>query len=139
MMRVSDPLYQNALRRQNPYNIVFKGISKFDGQNPIIGSLLAKIKAKNLTDESIVKFSNNASSSKDVEIKSGLEKLRDFNSNLALKNANANANLDSDDNDVNRDHDGDDDLPFSLPGAPKYEPGPKIKQKDFKQDIGILL
>ena len=46
-----DPLYKNVLRRQNPYEIVFKGMSRFDGQNPIVGSLLAEIKNGKLTAE----------------------------------------------------------------------------------------
>ena len=28
-----DPFYKNVLQRKNPYDSVFKGISKFDGQN----------------------------------------------------------------------------------------------------------
>ena len=51
-----DPLYKNVLRRQNLYDIAFKDISKLDGQNLIIGSLLAEIESGKLTDEVVPNF-----------------------------------------------------------------------------------
>ena len=53
-----NPLYKNFLQRQNPYEIVFRDISKFDGQNPLIGSLLAETESGKLTDKSVLKFLN---------------------------------------------------------------------------------
>ena len=41
-----DRLYKIVLRKQTPYKIVFIDISKLDGQNPIIGSLL-KLRVRN--------------------------------------------------------------------------------------------
>ena len=38
-----DPVAKNIFRRQNALELVFKDISSFDGQNPIIGSLLREI------------------------------------------------------------------------------------------------
>ena len=109
------------MRRQKPYKIVFKDISKFEEQNPIIGSLLGETEAGKLTDESINKFLNSVHSTWDLEIKSGLGKLRNFNRNLALKDANANVDSDdNNDNDDNSDSNGNEDLPFDLPEVPKH-------------------
>lgn len=45
-----DLLYKNTLRRQNPYKIVFKDISKLYKQNPMTGSLLSEIEGEKLTN-----------------------------------------------------------------------------------------
>ena len=42
-----NPVYKNFLQRQNPYEIVFRDISKFNWQNPIIESLLTEIESEN--------------------------------------------------------------------------------------------
>ena len=41
-----DPISKNILRRQNPLELVFKDISTFDAENPIVGSLLRKVDIK---------------------------------------------------------------------------------------------
>ena len=38
-----DPIGKNILSRQNPLELVFKDISTFDAENPIIGSLLREL------------------------------------------------------------------------------------------------
>ena len=38
-----DPISKNILRRQNPLELVFKDISTFDAENPIVGSLLREL------------------------------------------------------------------------------------------------
>ena len=38
-----DPIAQNIFRRQNPLELVFKNISTFDVENPIIGLFLIEI------------------------------------------------------------------------------------------------
>ena len=48
-----DPVCKNVLRKQNPFETVFKDIFKFDVQNAIIGSLLSEIESGKLTDESV--------------------------------------------------------------------------------------
>ena len=42
--------------KKNTYKLVFKDISKFDGQNPIICSLLSKNESGELIDESMKNF-----------------------------------------------------------------------------------
>ena len=67
-----DSLYKNAFGRRNPYEIVFKDISKFDGQNPIIHNLLAEIENRKLTNKTAHKFLDRALSAKDLEVKNNL-------------------------------------------------------------------
>ena len=38
-----DPLSKNIFRRQNPLELVFQDISKFDTEDPIVGSLLKEL------------------------------------------------------------------------------------------------
>ena len=38
-----DPISKNILRRQNLLELIFEDISKFDAENPIVGSLLREI------------------------------------------------------------------------------------------------
>ena len=38
-----EPISRNILRRQNPSELVFKDISSFDAENPIVGSLLREL------------------------------------------------------------------------------------------------
>ena len=41
-----DPISKNILRRENPLELVFEGISTFDAENPIVGCLLREIDIK---------------------------------------------------------------------------------------------
>ena len=47
-----DPISKNILRRQNPLELVFEDISKFDAENPIVGSLLREIDIKKKQSDS---------------------------------------------------------------------------------------
>ena len=38
-----EPISRNILRQQNPSELVFKDISSFDAENPIVGSLLREL------------------------------------------------------------------------------------------------
>ena len=38
-----DPISKNILRRQNHLELVFEGVSTFDAENPIVGSLLREL------------------------------------------------------------------------------------------------
>ena len=106
-----DPLYKNVLRRQNPYEIVLKDISKFDGQNPVTGSLLVEIESEKLTYEVVPKFLDGTPSTKDLEIRKGPKDLKSFKKKLVTKNEIVGAELplnndsDSDDS-VNENNDG---------------------------------
>ena len=111
-----NPLYKNVLQRQNLNKVDSKDMTKFDKQNPIIGGLLTETKAGNwLMNRS---FLDNAPSTKDIEIKGGINKLCYFNRNLALKNTNT--KVDSDDNHDSSDNGNSDNLPFNLPEVPKH-------------------
>ena len=41
-----DPISKNILKRQNPLELVFEDISTFDGENPIVGSVLRELDIK---------------------------------------------------------------------------------------------
>ena len=66
-----DPISKNILRRQNPLELVFKDISTFDAENPIVGSLLREIDLKKkLPDSDFIK-SMPSHLGKEFEIKKG--------------------------------------------------------------------
>ena len=73
-----EPVCKNIHWRQNPYGIIFDDKSKFDIQNPIIGSLLGEIDSGKLTGES-VKFPNSVPSVKDIEINKRIESFKNSN------------------------------------------------------------
>ena len=64
VQQIRDTLYENVLCQKNTYKLVFKGICKFNGQNPIICSLLSKNESGKLTDESMKKLLNKTSNLK---------------------------------------------------------------------------
>ena len=47
-----DPISKNILRRQNLLELIFEDISKFDAENPIVGSLLREIDIKKKQSDS---------------------------------------------------------------------------------------
>ena len=110
-----DPVYKNVLRKQNPFEIVFKDISKFDAQNSIIKSLLSEIESGKLTDESVKKFLNKAPNLTDIELNQKLKNLKSFNGRLQLNDDN--------DNDSDDDNDSDNDGRL-LPRPVQLQPPP---------------
>ena len=81
-----DTLYKNVLRQQNPPKIVFNNITTFDVQNLIIDRLLTETETGNLTDQALQKFLSGAPTSKDPELRQGLESLNKINKDLRQKN-----------------------------------------------------
>ena len=41
--RKLDPIVKNVWRKENPLELLFEDVSKFDAQNPVTGSLLKEI------------------------------------------------------------------------------------------------
>ena len=70
-----DPKAKNIFRKQKPLELVFKDISSFDAQNPIIGSLLREldIGKKDVANTLIKK----APSTIDIDIRSRLNTLKE--------------------------------------------------------------
>ena len=66
-----DPISKNILRRQNPLELVFKDISTFDAENPIVGSLLREIDLKKKQSDSDFIKSMPSHLGKEFEIKKG--------------------------------------------------------------------
>ena len=95
-----DPISKNILRRQNPLELVFKDVSMFDAENPIVGSLLKeKSLTKKQTDSGFIK-SLPSQHGKEFEIKKRLDKLRD------IKRLNRNDRNNNNNNDNNPDGGG---------------------------------
>lgn len=76
------PVYKNVMSKQNPFEIVFKDICKFDAQNPITDSFLSETESGKLTDESVKKFLYKAQNPKNIELNQKLQSLKLFNRNF---------------------------------------------------------
>ena len=76
------PVYENVMCKQNPFEIVFEGICKFDAQNPITDSFLSETESGKLTDESVKKFLYKAQNPKNTELNQKLQSLKLFNRNF---------------------------------------------------------
>ena len=72
-----DPIGESILRRHNPLELVFKDISTFDAENPIIVSWIREVnvKKKILANDAIK--GARTLPSRDYEIQNGLNRLRD--------------------------------------------------------------
>ena len=67
-----------------------KDITKFDAQNPIIGSLLSEIESRKLTDESVKNFLDKAQNLEGIKLNQKLQNLKFCNNKLQLNNNNDN-------------------------------------------------
>ena len=74
-----NPIAKNIIRRQNLLKLVFKDISIFDVQNPVIGSLMREIDVgkKDLMSKLITKAPNPI----DAELQTRFKALKNFNDN----------------------------------------------------------
>ena len=87
-----DPISKNILRRYLHLFTVFEDISKFDTENPIVGSLLREIDInKKQSDSDFIK-SLPSHPGKEFEIQKRLDRLRGKNSNNFKRNNNNNNN-----------------------------------------------
>ena len=68
-----DPISKNVLRRQNPLELAFEDISTFDGENPIVGSLLRELDIKKKQSDSDFIKSLPSHPGKEFEIKKRLD------------------------------------------------------------------
>ena len=92
-----DPISKNILRTQNPLKVVFKDVSTFDAENPIVRSLLREIDLnKKQTDSDFIK-SLPSQPEKEFEIQKRLDKLRDIKQ---YNNKNNNSNNNNNDGDL---------------------------------------
>ena len=96
-----DPISKNILRRQNPLELVFEGISTFDAENPVVGSLLREIDLnKKQTDSDFIK-SLPSHPGKKFEILKLLDRLRGIKRFDDEDNNNNNNNNNNNDNNNN--------------------------------------
>ena len=89
-----DPISKNIIRRLNPLELVFKDISTFYSENPIVGSLLREIDIrKKQTDSDFIK-SLPSQPGNEFETKKRLDKLRGTTTTTSNKfNNNNNKNV----------------------------------------------
>ena len=64
------------MQKPNPIDFVFRGIAKFDTQNPIIANLLNQIQSQKITDQLVNDYSGKIPSIKDKVIKERIENLK---------------------------------------------------------------
>ena len=83
-----DPISKNILRRQNLLELIFKDISTFDAEDPIVGGLLREIDIKKKQSDSDFIKSLPSHPGKEFEIQRRLDNLRGVN----RKNNNNNNN-----------------------------------------------
>ena len=77
MRRLLNPFYKSVIFKENQYGIFFKDISKFDMQNPVIGSIPSEIESGKLTEKSLKRFFSKAPNSKDIELNQELQRLKE--------------------------------------------------------------
>ena len=81
------------MRRQNPLELVIEDISTFDGENPIVGSLLKKLNAgKKLATRDLVKNAPGIPG-QDFEIQNRLNRFRNIDTEPKNNNNNNKNNL----------------------------------------------
>ena len=71
-----DLKYSIIMKKRNPIDVVFKDKTKFDGQNPIIGSLVAQVQENKTNEKVILNQLNVGPSAKNIEPAEHLTKLR---------------------------------------------------------------
>ena len=79
--RELDLKYPSIMKKPNPVDVVFKDQTKFDVQNPKVGSLVAQVQQNKTNEKAILNQLSGASSTKDIELAERLAKLRSETNN----------------------------------------------------------
>ena len=68
--KLNDPTYlhKGVLRKPNPYEVLIQDISRFNVQNPIMGTLLKEAEGTRPTDSNVRNFPGKAPDIKDTEL-----------------------------------------------------------------------
>ena len=74
--RELDLKYPSIMKKPNSIDVVFKDKTKFDVQNPIIGSLVAQVQENKTNERAILNQISGTPSTKDIELAEGLAQLR---------------------------------------------------------------
>ena len=96
--------FPSIMKKPNPIEVMFKEKSKFDGQNPVVSSLIAQVVDNKKKEKEILRALDQAPSIKDLDIEKRFRELKNFNEGH-------NSNDDDDDDDNNNDNIG------QLPGG----------------------
>ena len=87
-----DPISKNILRRQNPLELVSEGISTFDAENPIVGSLLRELNVNRKGLASDLLKGAPETPRKNLEIQKRLDSLKGADYSKSNNNDNNNNN-----------------------------------------------
>ena len=74
--RELDLKYPSIMKKPNSIDVVFKDKTKFDVQNPIIGSLVAQVQENKTNERAILNQISGTPSTKDIELAEVLAQLR---------------------------------------------------------------
>ena len=74
--RELDLKYPSIMKKPNSIDVGFKDKTKFDVQNPIIGSLVAQVQENKTNERAILNQISGTPSTKDIELAEGLAQLR---------------------------------------------------------------
>ena len=109
--RELDTKYPSVMKKSYPIDVVFKAKTKFDVQNPVVGSLIAQVQENKKKEREYLKQLSKAPSIMDINISKRQRELKDFNDGGGV-----NDNNDDDDDD---DEDG--------PGVPPTRQPPSLR------------
>ena len=77
--RALDTKFPLLLKKPNPIEVMFKDKSKFDVQNPVVGSLITQVVDNKKKEKEILRVLDQAPSIKDLDIEKRFCGLKNFN------------------------------------------------------------
>ena len=66
------------MKKPNPIEVMFKDKSKFDVQNPVVGSLITKVVDNKKTEKEFLRALDQVPSKKDLDIEKRFRELKNF-------------------------------------------------------------
>ena len=112
-------------QNENPLDVLFKEKSKFDVQNPIIGSLLEEIKKGKITDKDRIEAVKKAPDIKDLDVEDRFNELFERKKTGPTDYIITPKNNSDDDDDDDDDNDGG----LNYPKIPTYLPASPIRRR----------
>ena len=77
--QVLDMKFTSVMKKTNPIEVMFKDKSKFDVQNPVVGSLITQVVDNKKKEKEILRALDQAPSIKDLDIEKRFCNLKNFN------------------------------------------------------------
>ena len=73
-----DTKFPSIMKKPNPIEVMFKDKSKFDVQNPVVGSLITQVVDNKKTEKEFLRALDQAPSIKDLDIEKRFRELKNF-------------------------------------------------------------